>query len=109
MELNENIKYLPESSVSVSQRIHDFLQKNPSATLLRLDQSLMNMALPPMVVEGMKQAVEEVATPFGTRLNSPWSGYVSLKKAIAAVLHSFGAEPAESEIFITFHTYFYRM
>jgi len=101
LQLNENIKLLPESSVSVKKRVADFLIENPSATLIRLDQNLMNMPLPPRVTEGMKEAVEEVSQPFGVRLASPWSGYESLKRAISSHLQTFSVKVPESDIFIT--------
>ena len=77
------------------------MAQNPSSTLIRIDQSLMNMPLPPVVTQGMLHAVEETAAPFGVRLSSPWSGYESLKKAIAADLAFRGVKVSESEIFIT--------
>ena len=46
MLLNENVTLLPESGISVKKRVGEFLEQNPSATLLHLDQSLMNMPLP---------------------------------------------------------------
>ena len=101
MKLNENIKVLPESGLSIKKRVGEYLIQAPDATLIRLDQSLMNMPLPPKVTEEMKKAVDEVAAPFGVRLNSPWSGYASLKKRIAEHLASFGAAVDESEVFIT--------
>ncbi|MBE6713356.1 MAG: aminotransferase class I/II-fold pyridoxal phosphate-dependent enzyme [Ruminococcaceae bacterium] len=101
MLLNENVSILSESGVSVKKRLESFLAEHPSATLLRLDQSLMNMPLPPVVTEGMLRAVEETAAPFGVRLSSPWSGYESLKKAIAEDLNVRGVKVSESEIFIT--------
>ena len=100
MLLNENVSSLSESGVSVKKRLESYLEQNPSATLLRLDQSLMNMPLPPVVTQGMITAVEETAAPFGVRLSSPWSGYESLKKAIADDLNGHGVKVSESEIFI---------
>lgn len=101
MQLNENIKLLPESGATIKKRVSDFLLRSPDATLLRLDQDLMNMPLPTTVTEGMKQAVEEVAAPFGVRLSSPWSGYESLKNHISLHLSEYGISVPESDIFIT--------
>ncbi len=101
MLLNEHVTVLPENSVTVKKRIREYLEKNSSATLLRLDQSLMNMPLPSVVKEGMCRAVEEVSDPFGVRLSSPWSGYESLKKAISAHLAQNSVQVPESDIFIT--------
>lgn len=101
MLLNEHVTVLPESGVSVEKRVEEYLRENPSATLLRLDQSLMNMPLPETVKEGMCRAVEEVSDPFGVRLDSPWSGYDSLKKAVSEHLDRLSVKVPESDIFIT--------
>lgn len=101
MQLNENIKLLTETGASIKKRVSDFLLRTPDATLIRLDQDLMNMPLPPKVTEEMKAAVEEVAAPFGVRLTSPWSGYESLKKSISLHLSEHGVSVSESDIFIT--------
>lgn len=101
MKLNENIKLLPETGVSIKKRVADFLNRAPDTTLIRLDQNLMNMPLPPKVTEEMKAAVDEVAAPFGVRLSSPWSGYESLKKAIVKHLGERGVQIPESDVFIT--------
>ena len=101
MQLNENIKLLPEPGASIKKRVSDFLLRTPDATLIRLDQDLMNMPLPSIVTEEMKLAVEEVAAPFGVRLSSPWSGYESLKKSISLHLSEQGVSVSESDIFIT--------
>ena len=101
MILNENVTVLPESGLSVKKRIEEFLSSHPSRTLLRLDQSLMNMSLPAFVIRGMVGAAEETAAPEGRRLSSPWSGYDTLKKAISSHLEGFSVKIPESEIFIT--------
>lgn len=101
MKLNENIFVLPEAGATVPKRISDFLQSNPSATLIRLDQDLMNMPLPAKVIEEMKKAVDEVGSPFGIRLVSPWSGYENLKKAVVDHLSEHGVTLTENEVFIT--------
>lgn len=101
MQLNENIKLLSEAGVSVKKRVDDFIRENPHKTLIRLDQDLMNMPLPPKVTEEMKSAVDEVSIPYGVRLNSPWSGYESLKERICQHLSTFGVSVMTSEVFIT--------
>ena len=101
MLLNENVGLLSESGVSVKKRLEGYRNEHPSEALLRLDQSLMNMPLPELVIEGMLQAVRDTAEPLGARLSSPWSGYDSLKKAIVAHLEKSGVKLSESEIFIT--------
>ncbi|MBR5295856.1 MAG: aminotransferase class I/II-fold pyridoxal phosphate-dependent enzyme, partial [Clostridia bacterium] len=101
MLLNENITLLPESGISVKKRVEEYLAENPSRTLLYLNQSLMNMSLPEEVIEGMKNAVEETAVPFGTRLSSPWSGYESLKQAVCRHLEKFNVKIPEGDVYIT--------
>lgn len=101
MLLNENVTLLPESGISVKKRVGEFLEENPSSTLLHLDQSLMNMPLPEEVTNGMKQAVDEIAAPFGTRLSGPWSGYESLKKAVSQHLEKFSVKIPEGDVYIT--------
>lgn len=101
MQFNEEILRLPESGVSVKKRVRDYAALYPDRTLIRLDQELMNMPLPPAVIEGMKAAAEETGDPFGVRLSSPWSGYDSLKKAIVLHLQKWGVQLMENEVFIT--------
>lgn len=101
MKLNENLKLLPESGVSVKKRLGQFMAENPSSTLIRIDQSLMSMPLPPSVQSAMLSAVEETSSPQGMRLSSPWSGYPSLKSAIAAHLLQKNVQISEQDIFIT--------
>ncbi len=101
MVFNENIKILPDSHVSVSSRVSDYLQDNPTKTLIRLDQEMMNMPLPENVICGMKKAVEETAEPFGQLLSSPWSGYDSVKKAVTGRLGRLGVSVPESDVFMT--------
>lgn len=101
MKLNENIKLLPESGVSVKKRLGQYMAENPSSTLIRIDQSLMSMPLPPAVKSAMQSAVEETTSPHGLHLSSPWSGYASLKSAVAAHLLQKGISISEQDIFIT--------
>ncbi len=101
MLLNENIKILQTSGVSVKKRVADYQAEHLERTLIRLDQDLMNMPLPQKVTEGMKEAVEETSEPFGVRLDSPWSGYASLKTTISAHFALRGVSVSENEIFIT--------
>ncbi len=101
MQLNDNIKLLPETGLSIKKRVAEFLGSYPDATLIRLDQDLMNMPLPTIVTEEMKRAVDEVAAPFGERLSSPWSGYRSLKESIVNHLSKRGVDVSENDVFIT--------
>ena len=101
MQWNEFVKALSPTAVTVRRRVAEYLEENPSATVLHLNQARMNMSLPPKVTDGMKEAVDEVATPHGLRLDCPWDGYASLKTAIAARYQKIGVDLPESDIFIT--------
>ncbi len=101
MLLNEHVKLLPESGVSVKKRLGQYISENPSNTLIRIDQSLIDLPLPPAVKNAMQSAVEETASPAGLRLSSPWSGYPALKRAVSAHLLSYGVSISEQDIFIT--------
>lgn len=101
MRLNEKIKTVSESGITVKGRVAEYTREHPAATLIRLDQSLMNMPLPQIVLDGMVRAVEETGSPFGVKLSGPWSGYDSLKKAISDHYSRIGADVREGEIFVT--------
>ena len=101
MQWNDHILTLPGSSVKVEKRVSDYLSRNPAATLIRLDQKLMNMELPAKVTEAMHDTVREMASPFGKKLESPWSGYENLKSAVVRRLAEFGVNILESEVLIT--------
>lgn len=101
MQLNERIKIVPETGVTVKKRVADYLEENPTETLIRLDQALMNMSLPAIVIDAMKEAVDETASPNGVLLSSPWSGYDNLKKVIAEHYAALGTRVQETDIFVT--------
>ena len=101
MRFHDNLTNLAESGVLIGRRVEDFLRLNPSKTLIRLDQKLMNMPLPAAVTNAMKSAVDETVSPFGSTLESPRAGYDFLKNEICARYAKWGVRALPEEIFIT--------
>lgn len=100
MLFNEYIHLLPTAAVTVEKRVQEYLLKNPSATLIRLDQDLMNMPLPDSVRQGMIDAVREISDPFGVKLECPWSGYAGVKRAVCERYNRLGVTVLENEVFM---------
>lgn len=100
MQLNEAVKILPGVATSVEKRLEDYRQKNPSETLIHLDRTGMTGAMPKEVVQGLEEAVQDMASPFGTHLDSPAYGYPSVRAAVTALLGELNTGIMESEVFL---------
>ncbi|MBQ3866036.1 MAG: aminotransferase class I/II-fold pyridoxal phosphate-dependent enzyme, partial [Clostridia bacterium] len=100
MQLNEAVRTLPGTAATVAKRVEDFRRNFPSETLIHLDRTGMTAALPDGVTEGLMEAVRDMATPFGTHLDSPAYGYPGPRAAVAAVLSELNVGITESEIFL---------
>ncbi len=101
MQWNENIRSISPPALTVRRRVAEYLDRHPSASIIHLNESRMSMALPAEVERAMKEAVDEVSTRAGLKLDCPWSGYDILKSAVAAYYARLGADIPESDIFIT--------
>ena len=101
MKWNENVKAISPPALTVRRRVAEYMDRHPAATVIHLNESRMTMPLPGEVERAMKQAVDEVSTAAGLKLDCPWSGYETLKSAIAARYLRLGTEVPESDIFVT--------
>ncbi|MBU0973379.1 MAG: LL-diaminopimelate aminotransferase [Proteobacteria bacterium] len=101
---NENYNKLQASYLfsDIAKRVEEFQQKNPDAHVIRLGIGDVTRALPPAVIKGFHQGVDEMAADATFRGYGPEQGYAFLREAIAA--HDFksrGADIAADEIFVS--------
>lgn len=101
MQWNESVKAISPPALTVRRRVAEYQAQHPSATIIHLNEARMSMALPAKVMRGMKSAVDEVSSPDGMKLDCPWSGYDSLKSAVAGRYLRLGVDMPESDLFIT--------
>ena len=82
--INENYLKLPGSYLfsEIARRINQFKKDNPDADIIRLGIGDVTQPLPPVVVEAMKKAVEEMGHQSTFRGYGPEQGYEFLIKKI---------------------------
>ena len=79
----------------------EFRQKNPDADIIRLGIGDVTLPLPPVCVEAMKKACDEMGTASGFRGYGPYEGYDFLRNAIAGHYKSFGVDIDPCEIYVS--------
>ena len=102
--VNENYLKLPGSYLfsEINRRVNQFRKENPDADIIRLGIGDVTRPLPPVVVEAMKNAVEEMGRPDTFRGYGPEQGYEFLIEKI--IEHDFRpreVELAVDEIFVS--------
>jgi LL-diaminopimelate aminotransferase len=86
----------------IQRRVQAFQESNPDAAIIRLGIGDVTLPLAPAVVDAMRAAVDEMATPEGFRGYGPDRGYDFLLDAIRE--HDYlarGVEIAREEIFLS--------
>lgn len=103
MKVNRNYENLKESYLfyTISEKVKEFRQKNPDADIIRLGIGDVTLPLPPVCVEAMKKACDEMGTASGFRGYGPYEGYDFLRNAIAGHYKSFGVDIDLCEIYVS--------
>ena len=103
MKVNRNYDNLKESYLfyTISEKVKEFRQKNPDADIIRLGIGDVTLPLPPVCVEAMKKACDEMGTASGFRGYGPYEGYDFLRNAIAGHNKSFGVDIDPCEIYVS--------
>lgn len=103
MKVNRNYENLKESYLfyTISEKVKEFRQKNPDADIIRLGIGDVTLPLPPVCVEAMKKACDEMGTASGFRGYGPYEGYDFLRNAIAGHYKSFGVDIDPCEIYVS--------
>lgn len=103
MRVNRNYENLKESYLfyTISEKVKEFRQKNPDADIIRLGIGDVTLPLPPVCVEAMKKACDEMGTASGFRGYGPYEGYDFLRNAIAGHYKSFGVDIDPCEIYVS--------
>ena len=103
MKVNRNYDNLKESYLfyTISGKVKEFRQKNPDADIIRLGIGDVTLPLPPVCVEAMKKACDEMGTASGFRGYGPYEGYDFLRNAIAGHYKSFGVDIDPCEIYVS--------
>lgn len=101
---NENYNKLQASYLfsDIAKRVEEFQQKNPDTHVIRLGIGDVTRALPPAVVKGFHEGVDEMAVEKTFRGYGPEQGYAFLREVIAAQdFQSRGADITADEIFVS--------
>lgn len=103
MRVNRNYDNLKESYLfyTISEKVKEFRQKNPDADIIRLGIGDVTLPLPPVCLEAMKKACDEMGTASGFRGYGPYEGYDFLRNAIAGHYKSFGVDIDPCEIYVS--------
>lgn len=102
--INHNYLKLPGSYLfsEIARRVTKFKNENPHADIIRLGIGDATQPLPPIIVEAMKRAADEMGQPATFRGYGPEQGYDFLKEKIAEYdFKSRGIEIKSDEIFIS--------
>ena len=102
--INENYQKLPGSYLfaEIGRRVTRFKDAHPDANVIRLGIGDVTRPLPPVVVEAMHRAVDEMADATTFRGYGPEQGYDFLiKKVIEHDYRSRGIALGEDEVFIS--------
>ncbi len=101
---NENYNKLNASYLfaDIAKRVQIYQDANPDREVIRLGIGDVTLPLPPAVIQGFKQGVEEMAQGDSFRGYGPEQGYDFLRQAIAANdFQSRGADIEADEIFVS--------
>ncbi len=103
-QINENYLKLPGSYLfsEIARRVNEFKVQNPDADIIRLGIGDVTRPLAPVVVEAMKQAVEEMGRAETFRGYGPEQGYDFLiEKIIANDYAPRGVQLGMDEVFVS--------
>lgn len=100
---NAHFQELKESYLfsEVAGRIAAFHEKYPDRDIIRMGIGDVTRPIPPVIVDAMKRAADEVGTPEGFRGYGPEQGYDFLREAVAGYYTRFGVKLSPEEVFIS--------
>lgn len=104
IHVNENYAKLQASYLfsEIAKRVNGYQAQNPAKRVIRLGIGDVTEPLPPICIEALHKAVDEMATREAFRGYGPEQGYDFLREAIAK--HDFqerGAQVAADEVFVS--------
>jgi LL-diaminopimelate aminotransferase len=103
-KVNEHYLQLPGSYLfsEIARRINQYKSDHPAADIIRLGIGDVTRPLAPAVIEGLQNAVAEMAKAESFRGYGPEQGYQFLiEKIIEHEYRPLGVEPAVDEIFVS--------
>ena len=103
IKINENFNNLAQNYLfsEIGKRVKAYTEKNPEAKIIRMGIGDVTRPLCPLVVNAMKDAVDEMGRAESFRGYPPEYGYDFLREAIAAHYASFGVSVAAGDIFVS--------
>ena len=85
----------------VARRVAEFQKENPDRSIIRMGIGDVTRPIPPVIVEAMKKAAEEMGTQEGFHGYGPEQGYGFLREAVAGYYSKRGVGLSPEEIFIS--------
>lgn len=104
IKINENYLKLPGSYLfaEIARRVAAFKEQNPAADVIRLGIGDVTLPLPPVVIDAMHKAVDEMAKAETFRGYGPEQGYNFLiQKIVQQDYVPLGIQLGEDEIFVS--------
>ncbi len=104
IKINENYKKLKASYLfsDIAKRVADYSRENPNAEIIRLGIGDVTRALPPVCIEALHRAVDEMGRDSSFMGYGPEQGYAFLREKIAQNdFQTRGVDVAPDEIFIS--------
>lgn len=102
-KLNENYQHLKESYLfsEINQRVAAYTEANPNEKVIRLGIGDVTLPLGSLVIAGLHDGVEAMATAENFKGYGPEQGYDFLRKAISAYYDRNGVAVDAGDIFIS--------
>ncbi len=103
MKINKNFDRLVPNYLfaDIARKTNEFAAAHPDREIIRLGIGDVTLPLAPVVVDAMKKGADDLARKETFKGYPDYEGYAFVREAIAGYYHSFGAEVAADEIFIS--------
>jgi LL-diaminopimelate aminotransferase len=103
MKINRNYDALVPNYLfaEIAKRTSAYIAENPEKKVIRLGIGDVTLPLPPVAVEAMKKAADEMGVKETFKGYPDYEGYAFVREAIAGYYQRFGVSVAADEIFVS--------
>lgn len=103
MQINKNFDNLVPSYLfaEIAKRTNAYIKENPDKKVIRLGIGDVTLPLPPVAVEAMKKAAEELGNKDTFKGYPDYEGYEFVRQAVADYYKTFGVTISAGEVFIS--------